>query len=204
MSPSSPRHAGPDGRRTDQPRRARLRHLLAPAQGQHHLHRHADRRHGRQPGHRPDAVPGSRRPRQGHPAVHQQPGRRRSRPGWRSTTRCSSSSPTCRRSASARPRRWRAVLLAAGAKGKRFALPNSRILIHQPLMSGWQGQATDIDIAGQGDPADARAPQRDPRPPHAASRSSVSRTTPSATTSCRPTRARNTVSSIDVIRKREL
>lgn len=38
-----------------------------------------------------------------------------------------------------------ALLLAGGAKGKRFALPNSRILIHQPL-GGAQGQATDIDI----------------------------------------------------------
>jgi ATP-dependent Clp protease protease subunit len=39
-----------------------------------------------------------------------------------------------------------AVLLAAGAKGKRFSLPNSRILIHQPWMTGLGGQATDIDI----------------------------------------------------------
>ncbi len=38
-----------------------------------------------------------------------------------------------------------AVLLAAGTHGKRYALPNSRILIHQP-MGGFQGQATDIDI----------------------------------------------------------
>jgi ATP-dependent Clp protease protease subunit len=38
-----------------------------------------------------------------------------------------------------------ALLLAAGAKGKRFALPNSRIMIHQP-MGGFQGQATDVDI----------------------------------------------------------
>jgi len=38
-----------------------------------------------------------------------------------------------------------AVLLAAGAKGKRFALPNARIMIHQPL-GGAQGQAVDIDI----------------------------------------------------------
>ncbi len=38
-----------------------------------------------------------------------------------------------------------ALLLAAGAHGKRYALPNSRILIHQP-MGGFQGQATDIDI----------------------------------------------------------
>ena len=42
-----------------------------------------------------------------------------------------------------------AVLLAAGAKGKRFSLPNSRIVIHQPLMSGLAGQATDIDIAAR-------------------------------------------------------
>jgi ATP-dependent Clp protease protease subunit len=39
-----------------------------------------------------------------------------------------------------------ALLLSAGAPGKRFALPNSRILIHQPSMSGLSGQATDIDI----------------------------------------------------------
>ena len=39
-----------------------------------------------------------------------------------------------------------AVLLAAGTKGKRFSLPNSRIIIHQPLMTGLGGQATDIDI----------------------------------------------------------
>ncbi len=39
-----------------------------------------------------------------------------------------------------------AVLLAGGAKGKRFLLPHSRVLLHQPLISGLQGQATDIDI----------------------------------------------------------
>ena len=38
-----------------------------------------------------------------------------------------------------------ALLLTAGTKGKRFALPNARIMIHQPL-GGVQGQATDIDI----------------------------------------------------------
>lgn len=38
-----------------------------------------------------------------------------------------------------------ALLLAAGAKGKRYALPHSRVMIHQPL-GGMQGQATDIDI----------------------------------------------------------
>jgi len=41
-----------------------------------------------------------------------------------------------------------ALLLASGAKGKRFALPHSRIMIHQPL-GGFQGQATDINIHAQ-------------------------------------------------------
>jgi ATP-dependent Clp protease protease subunit len=39
-----------------------------------------------------------------------------------------------------------AVLLASGAKGKRTLLPNSRVLIHQPLISGLQGQQSDIEI----------------------------------------------------------
>ena len=39
-----------------------------------------------------------------------------------------------------------AVLLAAGTKGKRFSLPNSRTMIHQPSMQGLAGQAADIDI----------------------------------------------------------
>jgi ATP-dependent Clp protease protease subunit len=38
-----------------------------------------------------------------------------------------------------------ALLLAAGTEGKRYSLPNARIMIHQP-MGGFQGQATDIDI----------------------------------------------------------
>jgi len=38
-----------------------------------------------------------------------------------------------------------ALLLAAGTKGKRYALPNARVMIHQP-MGGFQGQATEIDI----------------------------------------------------------
>ncbi len=42
-----------------------------------------------------------------------------------------------------------AVLLAGGTKGKRFSLPNSRIVIHQPLLQGLGGQATDIDIAAR-------------------------------------------------------
>ena len=39
-----------------------------------------------------------------------------------------------------------ALLLCAGTKGKRYTLPNSRVLLHEPAMSGLSGQATDIDI----------------------------------------------------------
>ena len=39
-----------------------------------------------------------------------------------------------------------AFLLASGTKGKRYALPNAEVMIHQPLMQGLQGQATDIKI----------------------------------------------------------
>ncbi len=42
-----------------------------------------------------------------------------------------------------------AVLLSAGAKGKRFALPNAEIMIHQPHISGLGGQATDIEITAR-------------------------------------------------------
>lgn len=42
-----------------------------------------------------------------------------------------------------------AVLLAAGKKGKRFALPNSEVMIHQPHMSGLGGQAADIEITAK-------------------------------------------------------
>jgi ATP-dependent Clp protease, protease subunit len=42
-----------------------------------------------------------------------------------------------------------ALLLAAGTKGKRYALPNSRVLIHQPHIQGVSGQATDIKIAAE-------------------------------------------------------
>jgi ATP-dependent Clp protease protease subunit len=52
--------------------------------------------------------------------------------GWRSTTPCSSSSPTSAPCASARPAAWASLLLMAGAKGKRYSLPNSRVMIHQP------------------------------------------------------------------------
>jgi len=86
-----------------------------------------------------------------------------------------------------------ALLLAGGAKGKRFSLPNSRIVIHQPLMQGLAGQATDIDIAAREllrlrENLNAILQHHTGQPP------SASRWTPSATTSCAPSRRRITVS----------
>ncbi len=59
------------------------------------------------------------------------------------------------------------LLLAGGAPGKRMALPNSRILIHQPS-AGFEGQSTDIEIHADGDPQDAQADRRDLRQVHRA------------------------------------
>ena len=58
-----------------------------------------------------------------------------------------------------------ALLLAAGAHGKRFALPHARIMIHQPL-GGVQGQATDIDIQAREILRMREELNRDPRAPH--------------------------------------
>ena len=60
-----------------------------------------------------------------------------------------------------------AVLLAAGAKGKRYSLPHSRIMIHQ-LSGGFEGQAADIEHSGARGPAAARSAQRDSREPFGA------------------------------------
>ena len=94
---------------------------------------------------RADAVPREREPGQGHPPLHQLARRLGQRRACRSTTRCSSSSPTSRRMCMGIAASMGSFLLMAGAKGKRFALPNSRVMIHQPS-GGAQGQATDIEI----------------------------------------------------------
>ncbi len=103
----------------------------------------------------------------GHQPLHQLARAASSRPGSRSTTRCSSSSPTWRRSAWGRRPAWRRCCSRPGRQGKRSALPNSRIMIHQPL-GGSQGQATDIEIytkeiltlrdRAERDPAQAHGP----------------------------------------------
>ena len=81
------------------------------------------------------------------------------------------------------------LLLAGGAKGKRFSLPNSRILIHQPS-AGFEGQSTDIEIHAR-EILNIRSGRRDLRPPHRPDVEQV-HTTWSATASSRPTRPSST------------
>ena len=60
-----------------------------------------------------------------------------------------------------------AFLMAGGAKGKRYALPNARFMIHQPLGAGIQGQVTDIQIhAREIQLIKVGPPLRAQRPPH--------------------------------------
>ena len=65
-------------------------------------------------------------------------------PGWPSTTPCSMSPTKWKPSVWDRPLAWRQYSLAGGTKGQRRALPNSRILLHQP-MGGAGGQASDVE-----------------------------------------------------------
>ena len=69
----------------------------------------------------------------------------RSPPAWPSMTPCSISSATCPPSASDMAASMGAFLLSSGTKGKRLALPNAEIMIHQPS-AGTQGQITDMAI----------------------------------------------------------
>ena len=114
---------GADGGRADGPGRARLRHLFAAAQGTDHLPDRAGLRPGRRPDLRPAAVPGSREPEQGHLLLHQQPGRRGlGRAGdlrHHAVYPCPVSTVCIGQAASVG-----SLLLTAGAKGKRYALPN--------------------------------------------------------------------------------
>ncbi len=84
-----------------------------------------------------------------------------------------------------------AVLLAAGAAGKRSALKNSRVMIHQPL-GGSQGQASDDRDLHQGDPRHPGQAVRHPGQAHRAGPWRRSPRTATATSSCRPTRPRPT------------
>ena len=120
-----------------------LRHLLAPAERADHLPRHPDRRPDRQPRRRASSsISESEEPDKDISSTST-PRAARSTPVSPSTTRFSSSSRTCRRSASASRCRW-ALCSSAAVRRKRMSLPNAKILIHQ-VSSGFQGQA-DIEI----------------------------------------------------------
>ena len=102
----------------------------------------------RQPGRGADALPGNGGSRRGHHALHQQPGRLRNR--RHGDLRHDALSASCEVSTLCigMAASMGAFLLAAGAKGKRKALPNAEIMIHQPC-GGAQGQATDIAIQAE-------------------------------------------------------
>ena len=99
----------------------------------------------RQPRHRPAAAPRERQPRPGHPLYINSPGGDMTALFAIYDTmqflRSDVATICVGQAASAA-----AVLLAAGAPGKRFALPNARVLIHQPH-GGAQGQSTDLELA---------------------------------------------------------
>ena len=151
--------------RADLARRAVLRHLLAAPQRAHHLPRHADRRQRREPDRRADDPPRVRGPGQGHQHLHQLAGRLGVCRASRSTTRCRFIKPDVATTCVGIAMSMGALLLAAGAEGKRTALPNSKILIHQ-VSGGFQGQGTDIEIQARETINLKRAPGGDHRPAH--------------------------------------
>ena len=128
---------------------------------------------------RPAAVPGEREPEQGHLLLHQQPGRRGvGRPG---DLRHHAIHPQPGEHRLHRPGgSMGSLLLSAGAKGKRFALPNARVMVHQPS-GGAQGQATDIEIQAQEILHAPPAAERDLCPAHRPDRSRRSSASSSAT-----------------------
>ena len=134
----------PDRHRADPPRRARLRHLLAPAEGPHHLPRHPI----------DDDVANlviaqllfleSEDPEKDIYIYINSPGGSVTA-GLAIYDTMQYIKPEVSTLCIGQAASMAAWLLAAGAKGKRYALPHARIMIHQPL-GGVQGQATDIDI----------------------------------------------------------
>ena len=180
----------PDGDRAERTRRARVRHLLAAAQGARRVPGRAGQRHHGEPDRRADAVPRIRESGQGHPLLHQLAGRLGVGAGMAIYDTMQFIKPDVSTLCVGMAASMGAFLLAAGAKGKRFALPNSTVMIHQPL-----GR-----VPGPGFGHRAPRAVRD-RPAssgfitlmariHRASRSSRSSATTTATISCGPKQAR--------------
>ena len=115
--------------------------------GPHHLPRRAGGRRLRRRRYGAAAGPGVHGPGPRHHPLHQLPGRFLHRHDGDLRHHAVHPPRRSRLSASARLRSAAAVLLAAGTPGKRLALPNARVLIHQPALSGGQGgQASDLEI----------------------------------------------------------
>ena len=165
QQPDQSPEPGADGGRTDQPRRARLRHLFAPAQGAGDLPGRRRRRPRRQRDRRADAVPGSRESREGHQPVHQLARAASSPPGMAIYDTMQFIKPDVSTICIGQAASMGALLLAAGAKGKRYALPNSRVMIHQPL-GRLPGPGHRHRHPGARDPDAAPAPERDPGQAH--------------------------------------
>ena len=105
----------------------------------------ADQRRRREPRHRADALPRGREPREGHHALHQLARAASVSAGLAIYDTMQYVKPDVATYCIGQAASMGAVLLAGGAKGKRAALPNARILIHQPH-GGAEGQASDIEI----------------------------------------------------------
>ena len=124
-------HLLADGRRADEPRRARLRSAFAPVEGAHHLRDGSGRGpHGGIDLHAA-SVPRGREPQERNLDVHQLAGRRGD--GGHGDLRHdavhqAAVATLCIGQAAS----MGSLLLCAGAKGMRFALPNARIMVHQP------------------------------------------------------------------------
>ena len=161
-------HPVPHGRRDDPPRRAQLGHLQPPAEGPHRLSRDRDQRRRRQHHHRPVSLSGERRSRQGDHALHQQPGRRRDERSRH--LRHHAVRPLHRQHDLPRHGRVDGAPCSSrpGTKGRRMALPNARVMIHQPI--GRRARAGDRHRdPGQGDPSRQGGHHRHPRERDAAS-----------------------------------
>ena len=155
---------GPNGRRADLSRRARVRHLLPAAERAHRLPRHAGHRRDRQPDRRAAAAPAAEDPDKDISLYINSPGGS-VYAGLAIYDTMQFIKPDVQTICVGIAMSMGALLLSGGAEGKRMSLPNAKILIHQ-VSSSFQGQATGHRDPRQGDHRHAPAPRRDPRPAH--------------------------------------
>ena len=139
----------PHRHRADQQGRAELRPLLPAARQPRGVPRHRDRRHQRQPGHRPAPPPRVQDDERDIQLYINSPGGSVTA-GFGIYDTMQFIAPDVSTICVGQAASWAAVLLAAGAPGKRLALPNARVLIHQPH-GGAQGQTTRPGDPGRGD-----------------------------------------------------